>query len=251
MSGPAVVRGDQHQDVVGGGLGVLDDHVEVAVLVEDPGVEELVLHLPLATAPVRGNQVVVGELPLRVLVLAPHVRVRRGAVQVEPVLLDVLPVVALPVGEAEHPLLEDRVRAVPQRQRQTQALALVADPRDAVLAPAVGARARLIVGSSPRRHRPGCSPPAPCPTDARSGTGPRPSKKPCPCAPPPAGGARASRLSHGLPPPPAVWTPPRHQATVPAPPRNRGVHSSAGQTRGRAPAVTAPADDPARGGAGA
>ena len=31
----AVVRGDQHEDVVVGALGVLDDHVEVAVLVED------------------------------------------------------------------------------------------------------------------------------------------------------------------------------------------------------------------------
>ena len=46
----AVVRGDQHQDVVVGALGVLDDDVEVAVLVEDPGVQELVLHVLLAAA---------------------------------------------------------------------------------------------------------------------------------------------------------------------------------------------------------
>ena len=87
-----------------------------------------------------------GKRALRILVLALQVRVRRRAVEVEPVLLDVLAVVALAVGEAEHPLLEDRVGAVPQRQRQAQPLALVADPGDPVLAPAVGARARLVVG---------------------------------------------------------------------------------------------------------
>ena len=120
----AVVRRDEHQDVVVGALGVLHDHVEVAVLVEDAGVQQLVLHLLLAAPGVRGHQVPVGERPLRILVLALQVRVRRRAVQVEPVLLDVLAVVALPVGEAEHPLLEDRVGAVPQRQRQAQPLAL-------------------------------------------------------------------------------------------------------------------------------
>ena len=50
------------------------------------------------------------------------------------------------VGEAEQALLEDRVRAVPQREREAQLLAVVADPREPVLAPAVGARARLVVG---------------------------------------------------------------------------------------------------------
>ena len=50
--GAAVVRGDAHQDVVVRGLRVLDDHVEVAVVVEDPGVEQLVLVVLLAAAAV-------------------------------------------------------------------------------------------------------------------------------------------------------------------------------------------------------
>ena len=57
----AVVGGDQHQDVVGGRLGVLHDHVEVAVVVEDPGVEQLVLHVLLAAPRVGGQQIVVRE----------------------------------------------------------------------------------------------------------------------------------------------------------------------------------------------
>jgi hypothetical protein len=60
--------------------------------------------------------------------------VGRGAVQVEVVLLDVLAVVALAVGQPEHPLLQQRVPAVPQRQRETQPLLVVADAGDAVLA---------------------------------------------------------------------------------------------------------------------
>ena len=141
----AVVRGDEHRDVVVAGLRVLDDHVEVAVLVEDAGVQELVLHLLLAAAPVRGDELRVREGPLRILVLDFQVGMRRRAVEVEPVLLDVLAVVALGVGEAEHPLLQDRVGAVPQRERKAEALALVAYPCDPVLAPAVGARPSLVV----------------------------------------------------------------------------------------------------------
>ena len=144
--GPAVVRRHEHQDVVRGGLGVLDQHIEIAIVVERAGVQELVFHVLLAPATVRRHQIQVGESSLGILVLALEVRVGRCAVQVEPVLLDILAVVALPVGESEHPLLEDRIGAVPERQSQAQLLALVRHPRDAVLAPAVGARPGLVVG---------------------------------------------------------------------------------------------------------
>jgi len=69
----------------------------------------------------------------------------RSAVQVEPVLLDVLAVVALAVGEPEHPLLQDRIGAVPQRECEAQPLALVAHPRDSVLAPPVRPRPGVVV----------------------------------------------------------------------------------------------------------
>src|SRR5262249_37385334 len=83
---------------------------------------------------------------LRVLVEVPHPRVRRRRVEIEVVLLHVLAVVALGVGEAEEALLEDRVLAVPQREREAEALLVVGDPAQPVLAPAVGAAARLVVG---------------------------------------------------------------------------------------------------------
>src|SRR5262249_7189068 len=64
-------------------------------------------------------------------------------------LLDVLTVVALAVGQAEQALLQDRVVAVPQCQRQAEALLVVADAGDAVLAPAVGAAAGVVMGEVP------------------------------------------------------------------------------------------------------
>jgi len=70
---------------------------------------------------------------------------RRG-VEVVVDLLDVLAVVALGVGQAEEPLLEDRVLAVPEGQGQAELALLVADAGDAVLAPTVGPAPRLVVG---------------------------------------------------------------------------------------------------------
>ena len=144
-SGPRLTTVMRDQQVLGRGLGVFDEDVEVAVVVEHAGVQQFVFGLVLAAAAVGLHQVVVRVGRLRVLVQILHVRVRRRAVEVEVVLLDVLAVVALAVGQAEGALLQDRVAAVPQRQREAQHLVVVADAGQAVLAPAVGARARLVM----------------------------------------------------------------------------------------------------------
>ena len=112
----------------GVGLGVLHEDVEVAALGEDPGVQQLVLLLVPAPPAVGVHQVGVGEGPLGVLVEGLHIGVGGGGVQVEVVLLDVLPVVALAVGQAEQALLEDGVGPVPQGQGEAQALLVVREP---------------------------------------------------------------------------------------------------------------------------
>jgi hypothetical protein len=71
--------------------------------------------------------------------------VRRRAVEVEVVLLHVLAVVALGVRDTERTLLDDRVGAVPEREGEAEPLLVVAEAGEAVLAPAIGARARLVV----------------------------------------------------------------------------------------------------------
>ena len=144
--GAAVVDADPDEDVLGRLLGILDEHVQVAILIEDARVEQLVLELVPAPAPAGLDQVGVGERRLRVLVEVLHVRVGRRAVEVEVVLLDVLAVIALAVGQAEEALLEDRVLAVPQGQGEAKPLLVVGDAGQAVLPPAVGARAGLVVG---------------------------------------------------------------------------------------------------------
>jgi hypothetical protein len=54
--------------------------------------------------------------------------VGRRAVEVEVVLLDVLAVVAFTVREAEKPLLQDRVFAVPQDEGEAEPLLVIGDP---------------------------------------------------------------------------------------------------------------------------
>jgi hypothetical protein len=50
------------------------------------------------------------------------------------------------VGQTEEPLLEDRVFAVPQGQREAEMLLAVGEAGQAVFAPSICARPRLIVG---------------------------------------------------------------------------------------------------------
>ena len=70
---------------------------------------------------------------------------RRGGIEVEVRLLDVLAVVAFGPGETEEPLLQDGIAAVPQGEREAQALLAIADPEQAVFTPPVGTAARVIV----------------------------------------------------------------------------------------------------------
>jgi hypothetical protein len=132
------MHGDPHEYVVGSRLRVFDEHVEVAVGVEDSRVEQLVFRFAATACAVLLHQVRIRKSRLRVLVQELHVGMGRRAVEVEVVLLHVLAVVALAVGEAEQPFLQDRVAPVPQRKCEAQPLLVVADAAKSVFAPAVG-----------------------------------------------------------------------------------------------------------------
>ena len=153
--GPAVGGRDPDQDVVGVRLRVLDGHVPVAALVEGARLEQLELGIAAPAAAVLLHQARVRIRRLRVLVQAAHVRVRRRRVEVEVVLLHVLAVIALRAREPEVALLQDGVALVPQRHREAEPLVIVRDAEDAVLAPAIRPRARVVV----REGRPTPSPP--------------------------------------------------------------------------------------------
>src|SRR4051812_16901857 len=69
-----------------------------------------------------------------------------GAIEVKIIFLDVFAVITLAVGQPKQPLLEDRVLAVPQRDRKAQKLPVVTVTSQPILAPVVGARPCLVVG---------------------------------------------------------------------------------------------------------
>jgi hypothetical protein len=112
------VYADANEDVLRPRLRVFDEHVEVAVVRKDPGVEELVLGVESTASLVGFHQITVRVRTLRILVQILHVRVRGRAVEVEVVLLDVLSVISLAVGQAEQPFLDDGVVAIPKRKRE-------------------------------------------------------------------------------------------------------------------------------------
>ena len=145
--GTAIDHRDAAEDVLGVRLGVLDEHVEVPVGGEDVGhgIEQLELRLPLASRSVGLDERLVREGDLRILVDHFHVGVRRRAVEVEVVLLHVLAVVALLIAEAERALLQERVLLVPQRDGEADGLPVVAEPGEAILAPAIRPAPRVVV----------------------------------------------------------------------------------------------------------
>ena len=157
----AVPRRRQHVERVGLGAGVGDLHGEedvegialrvvrlddpVAIVVEDARVQQLELGIELRAGGVLVDESRVGELRLRIVVAPPVPRMARRRVEVPPVLLGVLAVVALVAREAEDPLLQDRVAAVPEREAEAEALLDVAEPGEPVLSPSVCARAGIVV----------------------------------------------------------------------------------------------------------
>ncbi len=130
-----VGHGDEHQQIGGIGLRVVDLGDPVAVVVECPGVEKLIFHIELAAPGVLRPEFFIGKRQLRVMVTPAVPGMAGHGVEVPPILLDVLPVVALRAGQPEGALLQDRVAPVPQRQPQAQALLDVAEPGQAVLTP--------------------------------------------------------------------------------------------------------------------
>ena len=137
--------GDKDENVFGRILGILDEHIEVAVLIEDAAIDQLKCHFVAAALLVPADQGIIGVCCVLVFVEVLHVRMRRGAVQVEVVFLDVFAVVTLAVGQPKEPFFQDRVPAVPKRQGKAKLLVIVGNSRQPVFTPAVGARPRLIM----------------------------------------------------------------------------------------------------------
>ena len=165
---------DSNQDLVHAGLRVVGSDLPVPIVVEDAGIEKLELRLVAATAAVLLDQLEVGKCVLRIEVPPAHPRVSGSRVEVKPVFLGILAMVALVAGQPEDPFFEDWVAAIPESKRKAKGLPVVTETRETVLVPAVNARASVVV----RKEFPGLA-------------------------------GRAVVLAHGPPGPLAeIWTPP-------------------------------------------
>ncbi len=102
--GTVVGGGDPDHDVGRAGFGVGDLDVEEPVVIQCAGVQQLELRLSAVPFLVDLHQLLVRERRLWVPVQPSRVGVGGGGVHVPPVLFDVLPVVALRVGQPEQPL---------------------------------------------------------------------------------------------------------------------------------------------------
>src|SRR4029077_7868365 len=72
-------------------------------------------------------------------------RMGGSRIQVKILLLDVLAMIPFGVREPEQALLQNGIRAVPQCERQAHQLFGIGYARDSILAPSIGAAARMVV----------------------------------------------------------------------------------------------------------
>src|SRR5262249_54378312 len=132
---PTVRDSDLDQNVLDIDLRIFHEDIKVSVIVENSGVEQFEFRLILSTSPVFVDQSCIWEFSLRVLVQVPHVRVRRRAVEIEVVLLDVFSVIAFVPRQSEDALLENRVMLVPESDGEAEKLTAIRNPSDAIFIP--------------------------------------------------------------------------------------------------------------------
>ena len=137
---------DFDEKIVGRAFRVFGEDVEVAALVEDAGVGEFELRGRACRGGDFPRRARVGKFALRVFVEAFEIGVGGRGGEVEMNFFDILAVIALWSGEAEEALFENRIFAIPESERETEAALAIADAEQAILAPPISAAAGVIMG---------------------------------------------------------------------------------------------------------
>src|SRR5271166_7859 len=143
--GTAVERFYADTDIFRRRLSVLDEDVEIPVVIEDAGIQQLELRSFPSPAALL-DQLLVRIFPLRILVEHTHVAMGGGVIEVEPILFYILAMISFAASEAEHALFQNGIAAVPKCQCKNQQLIPIANPGNTILAPAIGLAACLIMG---------------------------------------------------------------------------------------------------------
>src|ERR1700733_5460784 len=141
----AIPRRNAHHDIFECSFRVFHEHIEVAILCEPSGINQLELRLVARALCVFFAQLVVRECGVGIFVEELQIRTGRRLEQIVVILFDVLAVIAFLVGQSEKPFFQDAIFFIPQRQAQANVLMAIAKSRDAVFSPAIRAGARMIV----------------------------------------------------------------------------------------------------------
>ena len=91
------------------------------------------------------DEFLVGVATLRVFVDPLHIAVSWCAIDIVIALFHIFAMIAFWSGDAEEPLFQDRVAAIPQANREAESTFSVTDAKQTVFAPTVRAAPRLIV----------------------------------------------------------------------------------------------------------
>ena len=79
---PAIAGGDAHEQIVGIDAGIFDKNIEIAVIVEYAGIDELIFRLQLPAAPIFLPQLRIRKGALRIFVERFQVGMRGQGIQV-------------------------------------------------------------------------------------------------------------------------------------------------------------------------
>jgi hypothetical protein len=143
---PSIVNGESNKKIVRIRFAILHLAIEVCVVGEDFGIENLKLFFQPRTMTIHVAEFFIRKPSLRILVEPLHVRMGRRGVQVVVALLHILPVISLGAAQTEETLFEDRVSGIPESERKAKPPAPIADPQQSILTPSVSARTRVVVG---------------------------------------------------------------------------------------------------------
>ena len=142
---PMINDCDLDQHVFRVEFGVLDEHIEIAVLREDARIQQFELRLFAAPLRVHLDELLIGIGGVRVFVEGFHVGMAGCGVEIEVVLLDIFTVIALRSSQPKKTLFEDGVFPVPERKSEAEMLLSIADAEQAIFVPAIDAGARVVV----------------------------------------------------------------------------------------------------------
>src|SRR5215217_8243448 len=149
--GGMVLDRDLGKDLGSRGFRVRDLDCPIPSMIKNAGVDQLKLRFIPGTSAVLIDQPLIRKRLLRIVISPAQPSMARQPIEIPPILLHILAMISLRTGKAEHALLQDRINAIPQRQRETQIMMNIGQTGHTVFIPAVGPGARMIM----RKEAPG------------------------------------------------------------------------------------------------